>query len=67
MIQNWKLTIYNSKPRYEVGEKIFQLGFPFTDTVDWQCFKEKEGVIFIPLYLFHSFMNIPTFICNFAC
>ena len=28
---------------------------------------EESGPSFIPLYHFHPFTNIETFICNFAC
>ena len=58
---------FKRKTTWKEKDLFFLSGFSFTDTDDSQNSRRREGPSFISLYHFHSFTNIQTFICNFAC
>ena len=53
--------------KWETESFFFCQGFLSRTLTTHKTAGKGRGPIFIPLYHFHSFTNIQTFICNFSC
>ena len=57
-------------PIYHVKNRLLSVGAGVrnasTDTRNLQDYKQRDGTILIPFYMLQLFVNIQTFICNFA-